>query len=122
MGAPNATDTPIHRMILTERQHAVSYTASDGRPLKPSKPYHWGTKPGHFETSIIPFPTSEAVSKVSERASEQVSVAEGASSPEKANEWAVRANERTDERVAQYLRPNSWLFCPTVLRWETAKT
>ena len=33
---------------------------------------------------------------------------------ERANKWAVRVNERTDERVAQYLRPNFWLFCPTV--------
>ena len=34
-----------------------------------------------------------------------MSAAEGASkasSPEQVNEWAVRANERTDERVAQY--------------------
>ena len=27
---------------------------------------HYGTKPGHFKTSIIHFPTSEGVSKVSE--------------------------------------------------------
>ena len=31
---------------------------------------HYGTKPGHFETSIIHFPTSEGVSEVSERANE----------------------------------------------------
>ena len=37
-----------------------------------------------------------------------------ASREEQANETAVRANKRTDERVAQYFRPNSWLFCPTV--------
>ena len=29
---------------------------------------HYGTKPGHFETSKIHFPTSEGVSEVSERA------------------------------------------------------
>ena len=28
-------------------------------------PVHYGTKPGHFETSIIHFPTSEGVSEVS---------------------------------------------------------
>ena len=42
---------------------------------------HYGTKPGHFETSIIHFPTSEGVS--------EVSAAEGASkvsSPKQANE------------------------------------
>ena len=48
---------------------------------------HYGTKPDHFETSTIHFPTSEEVSKVSER-----------------------ANERMDKRVAQYLRLDSWLF------------
>ena len=31
---------------------------------------HCGTKPGHFETSRIHFPTSEGVSEVSERANE----------------------------------------------------
>ena len=31
---------------------------------------HYGTKPGHFETSEIHFPTSEGVSEVSERANE----------------------------------------------------
>ena len=32
--------------------------------------WHYGTKPGHFETLKIHFPTSEGVSKVSERANE----------------------------------------------------
>ena len=59
---------------------------------------HYGTKPGHFETSKIHFPTSEGVSKVNEQA----------------NEWAVRVNERTDERVTQYLRLYSCLFQTTV--------
>ena len=39
----------------------------------------YATKPGHFETSKIHFPTSKEVSKVSERASERVIAAEGAS-------------------------------------------
>ena len=33
-----------------------------------------------------------------------------ASSVEQANEWAVKVNERMDERVTQYLRLDSWLF------------
>ena len=33
-------------------------------------PVHYGTKPGHFETSKIHCPTSEGVSEVSERANE----------------------------------------------------
>ena len=72
---------------------------------------HYGTKPVHFETLKIHFPTSEGVS--------EVSAAEGASeasSPEQANERAVRANERTDERVAQYLRLGFWLIQTTVRR------
>ena len=32
--------------------------------------WHYGTKPGHFETLKIHFPTSEGVSEVSERANE----------------------------------------------------
>ena len=46
-----------------------------------------------------------------------MSAAEGASeasSLEQANEWAVRANERTDERVAQYYSLYSWLFSTIV--------
>ena len=51
--------------------------------------------------------------------SKRVSAEEGASeasSPEQASEWAVRANEQTDERVAQYLRLDSCLFKTTVQR------
>ena len=43
--------------------------------------------------------------RVHEPASERMSAAERASeasSAEQANEWAVRANERADERMAQY--------------------
>ena len=61
---------------------------------------------------------SEGVSEVSS-ASERGSAAEGtstASSPEQANEWAVRANEQTDEQVTQYLRLYSCLFQTTVQR------
>ena len=46
---------------------------------------HYGTKPGHFETSKIYFPTSEGVSEVSERANAAEGASE-ASSPEPANE------------------------------------
>ena len=58
---------------------------------------------------IICCPMSEGVSEVSEvsEVSSEVSAAEGASeasSSEQANEWAVQANEGTDELVAQYTR------------------
>ena len=62
---------------------------------------------------FIHFPTNEGVS-------ERVSAAEcasEASSAEQATEWAVRANKRTDERVAQYSNLYSWLFWPTVKRY-----
>ena len=38
-----------------------------------------------------------------------------ASSVEQANEWVMRANERTDKQMAQYLHLNSWLIWTTVL-------
>ena len=65
---------------------------------------------------IIHFPTGPGAS---ERASKQMSTAERASQArrlEPANEWAVPANEQTDERLAQYLRPYSSLFQTTVDR------
>ena len=62
---------------------------------------------------IFHFPTSEGVSKVSKRVSAAERGSE-ASSAEQANEWAVRANERTDERMTQYCSLDSWLFWPTV--------
>ena len=40
------------------------------RQILEAEPLHSGTKPGHFESSIIHFPTSKGVSKVSERANE----------------------------------------------------
>ena len=48
-----------------------------------------------------------------------MSAAEGASKAsnrEQANERAVRAKERMDERLARYSRPDSGLCCPTVKR------
>ena len=63
---------------------------------------HYGTKLGHFETLKIHFPMSEGVSEVSERG----------------NEWAVWANEWTDELVTQYLRLNSCLFQTTVHHYD----
>ena len=58
-----------------------------------------GKKHRQNSNLINQFPTSEGVSEVSERA----------------NEWAVRANERMDERVAQYYSLYSWLFSTIVL-------
>ena len=46
----------------------------------------------------------------------------GSERSERANEWAVRANKRTDERVAQYLRLDSWLIQTTVRRHRESST
>jgi len=51
------------------------------------------------------YPTSEGASEVSERA----------------NEWAVRANERTDERVAQHFSLYSWLLSTIVYSFSREK-
>ena len=66
--------------------------------------------------TIIHCPTGKGVRKASERAREwaQRNLASEASSPEQVNEWVVRANEQTDERVAQYLHLYSCLFQTTV--------
>ena len=65
---------------------------------------------------IIHFPTSEGVSEFSERANEwvQQSMRAKQAGPSKFNEWAVRANEQTDKRVAQYSNLYFLLFWPTV--------
>ena len=47
-----------------------SSRTADGESNQLQQPEHCGTKPGHFETSKIHFPTSEGVSEVSERANE----------------------------------------------------
>ena len=61
---------------------------------------------------------------MSEQASEQVSAAEHTSKvsgAKQANEWVVRANEQSDERVAQYLCLDSWLSWTIVLWQERTK-
>ena len=64
---------------------------------------------------MIHFPTS---SGVSERASKQMSAAEGASEKKQgeAIEWAVQVNQQTDKWVAQYLHRGSQLFWTIVDR------
>ena len=57
--------------------------------------------------------SQERGSEQSEQASKWVGAAERAcksSRAEQANEWAVQANERMDEQVAQYCSLYSWLF------------
>ena len=66
---------------------------------------------------VMDCPTSEGVSEVSKRVSAAKGASE-ASSPEQANEWAVRANERTDKRVAQYYSLYSWLLS-TIVKWHS---
>ena len=71
-------------------------------------PAHCGANSGHFETSIIYFPTSE---RANERA-QQRSRAKGGVRRKRTSERC----ERMDERVAQYLHLNSCLFQTIVRR------
>ena len=76
----------------------------NGGPMK-----NWA-KPGPSETSNNSPSHRLASEWVSKQASKRTSAAERASkasSVEQTNERAVRANERTDEQVAQYLRLDS---------------
>ena len=63
----------------------------------------------------INFPMSEGAS---ERANKWAQRSAQTSSAEQANEWVVRVNERADERMAQYLRPDFKRFWISVHRLE----
>ena len=70
---------------------------------------HYGPEQKKRTKLMIHFPMS---SGVSEQESQKMSTAECASeaiSAQQANELVVRANEWTDERVAQYMRTDSWM-------------
>ena len=62
---------------------------------------HYGSEPLYVPASNL-FPTSSEVSELVKQlsAAERKSVV---SSAEQVNEWAVRANEPTEERATQYL-------------------
>ena len=65
-------------------------------------PMRYGTKPGHFETSIIHFPTSEGVSGVSE-VSERMSERSGGrerSEQSGASKRVSGASERANGRAS----------------------
>ena len=61
---------------------------------------HYGTKPGHFETLKIHFPTSEGVSKVSER-SEAREQSERGGASKRVSGASERANRRASGLVLQ---------------------
>ena len=64
----------------------------------------------HISDITIYFLTSSGLSEWAREQMSTVERASKASSTESANEWAVRANKRMDEQVAQYLCLDSWLF------------
>ena len=59
-----------HKMVKDEQDNEKKNVAKTKFQAE-LKSAHYGTKPGHFETSIIHFSMSEGVSKVSERVSER---------------------------------------------------
>ena len=60
---------------------------------------------------IVHYPTSEVSEEVKDWAQRS------AQAKQVVNKWAVRANKRMDERVAQYFSLYSWLFW-TIVHWE----
>ena len=74
---------PLRNQICVGRTKEIALIETT-KPVCSVSVMHYGTKPGHFETSKIHFPTSEEVSEVSERASAAEGASE-ASSPEQAN-------------------------------------
>ena len=72
----------------------------------PFRSVHYGTKPGHFETSKIHFPTSEGVSKVSKRANKRAQRrvrAKRAVRSKQTSERCERTSERTSEWPSTYV-------------------
>ena len=88
---------------------AVSLGSQSGRAL------HCGSAQPDAETSNHPLSHELGNEWASERASVQTNErVSKMSSAEQANEWEVRVNKRMDERVAQYLRLDPWLYWTTV--------
>ena len=75
---PSTIRTKKHQVHEKESKESGVEMNPNGATYRPrSNPVHYGT--GHFETSMIHFPTSEGVSEVSEQASKRASAAKGAS-------------------------------------------
>ena len=82
-----------------------------------SSPIAWNTLVQNSRNMEQKSHFTASMGEVSDWASIRVSSAElvsETSSVEQANKWAVWANERMDERVAQYLHLDFWLFWPIV--------
>ena len=80
-----------------ERENAMTF---ERRTLCRREPFHYGTKPGHFETSKIHCPTSEGVSEVSEWVNEWAqrrARAKRAVRSKRTSERCERTSERTSE-------------------------
>ena len=75
----------------------------------PTRPFHYGTKPGHFETSKIRFPTSQGVSKVSKRANEWAQRRARAKRIVRSNGMSERC-ERTGEWTSEWPSTSVCIF------------
>ena len=62
----NGANTSLHPKEGSSISKIQSFD-EDNEVTRWTMAMHYGTRPGHFETSIIHFPTSEGVSEVSER-------------------------------------------------------
>ena len=72
LSSTNAADEFVEELLRPASvAGVVSLRASKPNDAAKTKTLHYGTKPGHFETSKIHLPTSEGVSEVSERANER---------------------------------------------------
>ena len=106
----------INKILPNRRQ--IWVMLGGGQERKEKNELHYGSEQPDTEPLNHPFSHklgSEWVSGASKRM-RSAERASKASSGEQVNDWAVGANEQTDEQVAQYLRPDSWLFWTTVGR------
>ena len=101
---------------MSRRQADLIHSAvSKQETEKGVRGMHYGTKPGHIETSKIHFPTSEEVSEVSERAQRRARAKRLVRS-KRTSERCERC-QRTSEQTSEYLCLDSCLFQTTVRRF-----
>ena len=98
-------DENVKRIIIWLWHIGKRNSHSDESDASSEQRVNCGTKPGHFETSIIHFPTSEGLSEVSERANEWAqrrARAKQAVRSKGTSEWCEWTSKRTSEWPSTY--------------------
>ena len=87
--------------VITVNADGVRVVSETATASAEVKRMHCGTKPGHFETLKIHFPTSEGVSEVSERANKWAQRRARAKRAVR-SKWTSERCEQTSERTREW--------------------